>query len=100
MNTHTMKMVTIICEALAREPILRLLKQAGAHGFTLFRVEGAGDKGVRTADMEEFSNIQIQVIVPPDVAEKLLARLEKEFFSRFGIVVYESDVRVLRPHKF
>lgn len=100
MNTHTMKLVTIICEALAREPLTRLLKQVGAHGFTLFEVEGTGAKGSRVADIEEFANIQVEVVVPPAVAERLLERLEKEFFPRYAMIAYESDVRVLRPEKF
>ena len=100
MQTHSMKLVTIIGEALAREPLCKLLHEAGAHGYTLFTVEGAGRQGLRAGDIPEFANIQIEVIVPPAVAENLLARLEREFFPRFAMVAYESDVRVLRRDKF
>lgn len=100
MNKHPMKLVTIICEALARDPLTRLLREVGAHGYTLFEVEGVGAKGSRIADIEEFANIQVEVIVPPAVAEKLLARLASDFFPRFAIIAYESDVHVLRPEKF
>jgi nitrogen regulatory protein PII len=95
-----MKLVTIICEALAREAVTRLLREVGAHGYTLFEVEGAGAKGARLADIGEYANIQLEVVVPPPVAEQLLRRLEIEFFPRFGIIADESDVRVLRPEKF
>ena len=100
MNTYPMKLVTIICESLAREPLTQLLADSGAHGFTLFPVEGAGAQGRRVADIEEFGNVQVEVIVPAAVAEKLLVRLEQEFFPRFAMVAYESDVRVLRRDKF
>ena len=100
MNTHPMKLVTIICEALAREPLRKLLAEVGAHGYTLFTVEGDGNQGRRTADIQEFANIQLQVIVPPGVADKLLERLEKEFFAKFAMVAYETDIRVLRQGKF
>ena len=100
MNTHPMKLVTIICEALAREPVKRLLAEAGAHGYTLFPVEGAGSRGQRVADIEEFGNVQVEVIVTPPVAEALLGRLQAEFFPRFAMVAYDSDVRVLRQNKF
>lgn len=100
MNTHPMKLVTIICEALARAPLKKLLAEVGALGYTLFAVEGDGSQGRRTADIQEFANIQVEVIVPPAVAEKLLARLEKEFFAKFAMVAYETDVRVLRREKF
>ncbi len=95
-----MKLVTIICEALAREPLKKLLTETGAHGYTLFAVEGDGSQGRRTADIQEFANIQVEVIVPPAVAEKLLVRLEKEFFAKFAMVAYETDIRVLRREKF
>lgn len=100
MNTHPVKLVTIICEALAREPLKRLLHETGAHGYTLFTVEGDGQQGRRTADIQEFANIQVEVIVQPPVAAQLLARLEQEFFSTFAMIAYETDIRVLRREKF
>jgi len=95
-----MKLVTIVCEAHAKAAVTKLLRDVGAHGYTLFAVEGDGSRGRREADIPEFTNIQIEVIVPPEVAQTLLARLEKEFFPRYGMIAFESDVRVLRPHKF
>ena len=95
-----MKLVTIIGEALAREPLKKLLAEVGAHGHTLFTVEGDGNQGRRTADIQEFANIQIEVIVPPAVAENLMILLEKEFFTKFAMVAYETDIRVLRREKF
>lgn len=100
MNTHPMKRVTIICESLAREPVTRLLGEVGAHGWTLFDVQGSGHQGLRPSDIPEFANIQVEVIVPPPVADALLTRLSGEFFPRFAMVAYESDIRVLRPGKF
>lgn len=95
---HPMKLVTIICEALAREPLKKLLGEVGAHGYTLFPVEGDGSQGRRAADIQEFASIP--VIVLPEVAEKLLARLKNEFFEKFAMVAHETDVRVLRREKF
>lgn len=100
MNTHPMKLVTIICEALAREPLTALLDEVGAHGYTLFTVEGSGAGGHRAADIEEFANIQVEVIVPPAVSAQLLGRLETDFFPLYAMIAYESEVRVLRPGKF
>lgn len=100
MNTHPMKLVTIVCEALARQPLTALLGEVGAQGYTLFTVEGSGAQGQRVADIQEFANIQVEVIVPPAVAGQLLQRLERDFFPRYAMVAYESDVRVLRSHKF
>jgi nitrogen regulatory protein P-II 2 len=100
MTTHPMKLVTIVCEAYAKEAVTKLLRKVGAHGYTLFAVEGDGSRGKRPADIPEFANIQIEVIVPPEVAGKLLQKLGQDLFPRFGMVAFESDVRVLRPEKF
>lgn len=79
MQTHSLRLVTIIGEALAREPLQKLLTASGAHGYTLFTVEGDGAQGRRAGDIREFANIQVEVLVPPAVAESLLAVLEREF---------------------
>jgi nitrogen regulatory protein PII len=100
MQTHPMKLVTIVCEAYAQEAVLKLLQEVGAQGYTLFPVQGAGAQGIRPADIPEFANIQIEVIVKPEVAIRLLQQLELVLFPRFGMVAFESDVRVLRQGKF
>lgn len=100
MNTHPLKLVTIICEAHARDTVTRLLDRSGAHGWTLFQVEGSGIGGKRPADIPEYANIQIEVLLQPDAAQILLERLANECFPRFGMIAFESDVRVLRPEKF
>ena len=100
METHPMKLISIVCEALAREALERLLAEVGARGFTVCRVEGQGATGARGGEMEEFSNVRFEVIVPPDVASNLLERVGKEFLPRYAMVTYETDIRVLRPRKF
>ncbi len=100
MNTHPMKLVTIVCEAHARDAVTRLLREVGAHGWTLFPVEGDGSQGRRLADIPEYANIQVEVILKPEVAERLLERLGGDFFPRYAMIAFESDVRVLRAGKF
>ena len=95
-----MRLVTIVCEAYARDAVTKLLREVGAHGYTLFAVEGDGSRGKRPGDIPAFANIQIEVVVPPAVAETLLARLESEFFPRHAMIAFECEVRVLRKEKF
>ena len=78
MNTHPMKRVTVICEALAREPVLRVVADVGSHGWTLWEVQGSGAWGTRTGDIPEFGNIQVEVILQPAAADRLLERLSGE----------------------
>ena len=95
-----MKLVTIVCEAHARDAVTKLLREVDAHGYTLFAVEGDGSQGKRPGDIPEFANIQIEVVVPPAVADTLLTRLESEFFPRYAMIAFECEVRVLRKEKF
>lgn len=97
---NPMKLVTIVCEAHARDPVLALLRETGAQGWTLFTVEGEGARGGRPADIPEFANLQVEVVVRPEVAAVLLERLARDFFPRYGMIAYESDVRVWRRDKF
>lgn len=100
MKLHPMKAITIVTEAHARGPLVRLLSEVGAHGYTLAHVEGAGMQGERFADLPESANIEVKVLMPPDAAQRLLDRVAEEFFPRFATIAYETDVRVLRPEKF
>ena len=95
-----MKLVTIVCEAYALASVTKLLREVGAHGWTHFAVEGAGEGGERTGEMKEFANVQIEVVLQPAAAQTLLARLESELFPHFGMIAFESEVRVVRSGKF
>jgi nitrogen regulatory protein P-II 2 len=100
MTTYPMKRVTVVCEAYARQPVSELMATVGAHGWTVFPVEGRGHQGTRLGDIPESANVQFEVIVQPGVAETLLQRLHAELFPNFAMVAYESDIRVLRRDKF
>lgn len=100
MNTHPMKLLTIVCEAHARGPVTDMLRAGGAHGWTLFPVEGEGAQGRRSADIPEFSNLQIEVVLRPEIAAALLERLGRDFFPRYAMIAFISDVQVLRADKF
>lgn len=100
MKLHPMKLVTIVCEAYAQQKITKLLQEMGAHGWTSFAVEGEGSRGRRPGDIREFANVQIEVIVPSETAEKLMFTLAEEYFPRYAMIAFEADVRVLRPEKF
>lgn len=97
---HPLKQVTVVCEALARDRVIGVLEEAGAHGWTLATVEGSGQGGTRTGEMPELANIRIEVVLQPAAAAQLLERLERELFPRYSMIAWETDVRVLRPARF
>lgn len=100
MNLHPMKLVTIVCEAYAQDVVTKLLRETGAHGWTSFAVEGDGTRGKRPGDIREFANVQIEVVLQPEAALKLLETLEANYFPRYAMIAFQSDVFVLRRDKF
>ncbi len=99
-SPHPMRLVTIVCEALARDLVLRLARDCGAHGATISQASGVGATGERPADIEEGANVRVELVVTPETAARILERVERELFPRFACIVWENDVRVLRRAKF
>lgn len=100
MELHPMNLVTVVGEALVREPLLRIVRESGAHGWTIGFVEGAGAGGERRADIDLATNVRLEAVVPPEVAERVLARIQKELFPHYALVAWCGEVRVLRRDKF
>ena len=100
MTLHALKLVTIVCEALARPAVLDALAASGAHGWTLATVEGLGPGGARGGEIPELANLRLEVLLQPAAAAGLLERLERDLFPRYTMIAWETDARVLRPSRF
>ena len=100
MNLHSKKLITIVCEAIARETLVTLVRECGASGYTVHQVEGWGAQGSRFADIPEDANIELKAIVGPERATRILERLSTEVMPRFATVACVTDVQVLRSEKF
>ncbi len=50
--------------------------------------------------MKEFTNMQMEVVLTADAANAVNTRIGKELFPHYGMIVFESEVRVLRAGKF
>jgi len=97
---HTRTLLTIITEAALENSLLRDLKRLGARGHTITEARGSGDRGVRNAGWESNSNIRLEVICGSEVAEAITRHLQDHYYANYAMVVFSSDVRVLRPDKF
>lgn len=91
--------VTIVSERLLKDEIIRLIKQAGASGYTLSAVEGEGSRGVRAGDWEG-RNLKLETLVSDEVADKILNDLHQRFLEDFAVIAWVTEVRVLRRGKF
>lgn len=97
--TVPLKKLTIVAERLLREPLVKLLASAGATGYTLTAVEGQGSRGIHASDWEG-RNIQIETIVSPAAADRILTRIADDYLENYAVIAYLCDVDVLRRSKF
>lgn len=94
-----LKLLTIIAEDDIEDLLVEELKALGATGYTVCPVRGEGMHGLRISGWEG-ENIRVETIVDPGHAEKIADRLATAYFPRCAMVVYLSDVEVLRAEHF
>lgn len=103
--THHAKKVVIISEKIILEPILAIIEELGASGYTVTPTGGKGSRGMRSADrasvIEAFSNVKIEVITTNDaLAEKITDRVTEELFCDYSGITFLENVEIIRPDKF
>jgi nitrogen regulatory protein P-II 2 len=99
MDLTTLKLVTIIAEAVLEDRLLSDVQRLGATGYTLTEVRGEGSRGIRAADFEG-RNLRIETLVAPATADRLLQHLADEYFPLYAVVAFAADVQVVRGEKY
>ena len=94
------KLLTIICETDIERKLSDDVMVLGAHGYTVTEARGRGTHGERDAAWGPSGNIRMEVICEEAVARAIAVHLEKTYFANFSMVLYMSDVEVLRDRKF
>lgn len=95
-----MKLITIITESVLEHIILDEIERLGARGYTITNARGKGHQGVRGAGWASDSNIRIEVISEPQVIDAIVEYLNKTYYKNYAMMLYLSDVQVLRSEKF
>lgn len=100
MPDDTRKLVTIVTEAVLEQELCESLEELGAAGYTVTNARGKGSRGVRDAGWSTSSNVRVEVVCSDDVAQQIAAHLRSTYYNDYAMIIFESDVRVLRPDKF
>jgi nitrogen regulatory protein PII len=100
MQLEKRKLVTIVTEAAIEDEILRAVMQCGVHGYTVSDARGLGARGERSAGWQRDANVRIEMICSDSTADCVMTRLRDAFFENYAVVLWLSDVQVLRPEKF
>lgn len=94
------KLVTVIAPDVLEDRLVTIMKKRGVSGYTLQRARGAGSAGVQSGMLDVDTNLQLKVILPPDRLPRLLDDLDALLVKGHHLIVFVSDVSVLRPEKF
>lgn len=100
MNRSTRKLLTIVVESSLERALAADIERLGAHGYTITDARGKGSRGVRNATWSESSNIRIEVVCDDAVAQAIAAHLQARYYAHYGMILFISDVEVMRPEKF
>lgn len=93
MPMRSLQLVTIVCEALIEDRLVRDLKQLGMTGYTRSAVRGEGRRSVR--DEWEGNNARVEALVRPEVAARMLEHLEAVYLPHYPIVAWVVGVEAL-----
>jgi len=100
MQSHTRKLLTVITEAALEGTLVRDLDRLNAHGYTITDARGKGSRGVRDAGWEASGNIRIEVVCEAETADAIAAYLQAHYHDDYAMILFMSDITVLRREKF
>jgi len=91
--------LTIVAESVIEERILAMVEACGARGWTVSMAEGDGPSHHGASGMEG-GNVRVETLVTDDVAERIWASLETDFFPHYAVSAWAYDVRVARMGRY
>jgi nitrogen regulatory protein PII len=100
MNAYLRKLLTIITESAIEHVLAEDLERLGAQGYTVSDVRGKGRRGVRSSAWPPSGNIRIEVVCDAATAAAIADRLRQKYYDDYAMILFISDVSVLRPEKF
>lgn len=99
MRKSSFQLVTILCEPILVERLTTLAKSMGATGFTVSDVRGEGSSGKSSGEVPSEKS-KIEVIAEAKLAQEILAEISRLYFQNYSLIVYATEIQVLRPDKF
>ena len=100
MEGHSRKLLTIVTEAALENTLIRDLERLEAHGYTITDARGKGGRGVRNAGWEASGNIRMEIVCDAEKAAVIAAHLKEHYYDDYAMILFVSDIKVLRQEKF
>ncbi|RNJ75849.1 MAG: hypothetical protein D9C04_01855 [Nitrosopumilus sp. B06] len=100
MKLYKVKLLTVVCEILAQKNVLGILERHDIRGYTTYEVHGKGARGIRGQGLQNEKNAKIEVIVREEKLSGVIEEISQTMFADYALVLYVSDVGVVRTEKF
>jgi nitrogen regulatory protein PII len=102
MSQHASKLV-IITEKVLLKDIVKLLKAAGATGYTVTAAGGEGSRNIRSSGQpavsETFTNVKLEIITTDEkMAREIADTVARKYFSNYSGIAYLAAIEVLHAH--
>lgn len=100
MSLELRKLLTIVTEAALEQELTVEVLRLGGTGYTITDARGKGGRGVRNASWALSANIRIEVVCNDATAQAIATMLRERYYDNYAMILFVSDVTVLRPAKF
>ena len=100
MKLYNIKLLTVTCEILAQKNVIDILSKHNITGYTTYEVEGNGARGLRGQGLKNEKNVKVEVLMQEEKLQDVVEEIARTLFTNFAVVLYVSDVGVLRSEKF
>ncbi len=99
MQLFSLKLVTVIAEAVLTKKICERASELGATGYTCTESFGNGSRDARNASLAG-SNVRIEIVCSDEVAKKILTYVSHNFFEHYACIAWVGEVSVMRGAEF
>ena len=93
------KLLTVVCEAALEPRLIRDCVALGAKGYTITDAHGAGPRNQRNGDLEG-GNIRIDIVADEPTVQKIVEKLEIEYFPHYAVSCWVADIQILREERY
>jgi hypothetical protein len=100
MSRSMRKLLTVITEAALENVLVKDFEALGVRGYTIIDARGKGSRGTRDATWGESSNIHVEIVCDEATATAIADHLQSRYYQDYAMILFVSEVAVLRPEKF
>ena len=100
MKLYPVKLLTVTCEILAQKNVIEILKKHKITGYTTYEVDGNGARGLRGQGFKNEKNVKVEVVMREEKLQDVVEEISRTMFSNFAVILYVSDISVVRTEKF